>query len=751
MPEVRDPGKLSAVPEDADVAAVAAGTARPRTREWLAAAFLLYLLLSLLITWPLAVHLSDGVPHDLADPLLNTWLLWWNAHAIPFSAQWWDGPFFHPIPGVLSFSESLVGLTPLATPLQWLGAPALAAYNAAFVASFALSAFSMHLLARALGLRPGASLVAGLAFGFAPHRAADLAHLQVLSAYFIPLVFLAAHRFVQGGRRIWLGLFGGAWVLQGLSNGYFLAYTGLLFAAWLLWFARSMPDRRRAASLVFAWGLALSCLAPVLWRYSRWHAAYGFERRIEEIESFSVDVRGFLAAPPGLAHWTQGPRVAPESCLFPGITLLVLLATLLAAGWRRRPRGDGRTRLALAIVAAVTALAAAFTAVSGPWRLSLLGLTVSVKALSKPLAVALYALVLLILTSRSVRDAWRRGSVPAFYILAAAAAVVLALGPNPGAGDLKVWDKAPYYFLLELPGLSALRAPTRLATLAVFGLALVGGAALDRLVRRRGSRSSLLLVALAAGGVLWDGWLAPLPIVPAPAMTALPAEAAGASVLELPSDTERDTAAMFRATGHRRPVVNGYSGYAPPHYLALRAGLRRGEPDVLDALCEHDPVLVLLDASAQQAAALRELVLSRAGVASLGADGGREAYLLPARPPVSEPALGGRLPVRLLQGGARRAVFELERPGPVGGVLFHFGAGVSNLPAAVTIETGDNGLWKIDWRGPVAGRALRGALRDPKRVPVVIATPGAGGRLLRVRVDGDWTIEDVVPLLPRAE
>ena len=72
-------------------------------------------------------------------------------HAVPFSAEWWNGPFFHPIPGVLSFSENLVGLSPLTTRLQWLGVLPLAAYNTTFILSFALSAFSMHLLGRALG------------------------------------------------------------------------------------------------------------------------------------------------------------------------------------------------------------------------------------------------------------------------------------------------------------------------------------------------------------------------------------------------------------------------------------------------------------------------------------------------------------------------------------------------------------------------------------------------------------------------
>ena len=91
------------------------------------------------------------------------------------------------------------------------------------------------------------------------------------------------------------------------------------------------------------------------------------------------------------------------------------------------------------------------------------------------------------------------------------------------------------------------------------------------------------------------------------------------------------------------------------------------------------------------------------------------------------------------------------RPGPLGGVLLHFGAGVSGLPAAVTVETGDAGGWTIHVARPGRRpRPARGAA-GPRRVPVVIETPGASGRLFRIRVDGVWTIEEVVPLAPRAE
>jgi hypothetical protein len=738
------------VPEELLSAPPLGGTSRAAPAARLLGVFLVYGLLAVLATFPLAARLADAVPHDLMDPLLNTWLLWWNAHAAPFSAAWWSGPFFHPIPGVLSFSENLVGLAPLTAPPQWLGVRPLVVYNAAFILSFALSAFSMHLLGRALGLRPGLSFVAGLAYGFAPYRAAHLAHLQVLSAYFIPLAFLGAHRFVDSGRRGWLVFFAVAWVLLGLTNGYYLVFVSLLLAAWLTWFVASMGHRRRAIQVLLAWAVACACLTPVLWRYAQWHARYGLRRRIEEIEALSADVLGLFGPAPTLAHWPGATSLAPESWLFPGLTLPVILVAFLIAWRRRKPAEEGRAALAFAAVAALAAAIAAGTAVSGPWRWALGGLTLSVKALGKPIAVALYALILAVFSSRSLESAWRRGSVPAFYLLAGLAMMVLAFGPNPAAGGLGVWDKAPYFYLLKVPGLWALRSPARAAMPGVFCLALAGAIALGRLTERRGRRGTLL-VALAAAGLLWDGWLDRIPLFEAPAEVRLPARGSVGAVLELPLGEERDTSAMYRAMTHGLPVVNGYSGYPPPHYLALRSGLERREPDMLAALREQGPVLVLVDRASADAESLERLVRSEADVLALGQEAGRSAYLLPETRPQPEPALGGRIPISVLHGSTRRGVFELGDAGPVGGLRLGFGAGVSSLPARVTVEVGDKEDWTTLWHGPIAALAFRGALRDPQHVPVILATPAASGRLLRIRVDGVWTIEEVVALRPKAE
>ena len=163
-----------------------------RTRVVLAV-FLLYLVLTVAMTWPLALAPASLVPADYGDPLLNAWILWWNAQSVPLTAQWWDAPAFHPSHDVLAFSEHLLGLTWLTSPLQWAGADPLAAHNIAFMASWILGGVAAWTLGYVLTGRADAALAGSAVFAFAPYRASQVSHLQVLTAYWMPLALAALH------------------------------------------------------------------------------------------------------------------------------------------------------------------------------------------------------------------------------------------------------------------------------------------------------------------------------------------------------------------------------------------------------------------------------------------------------------------------------------------------------------------------------------------------------------------------------
>lgn len=302
------------------------------------AALGLFLLLAVAWTWPLASSLSVRIPHDAGDPILNIWILWWNAHAVPFTGRWWDPPIFYPLSGALALSEHLAGIAIVTTPLQWAGVSPLAAYNIALILSFGLSGFFAFLLGRRLTGSALAGVCAGLAFGFAPYRASQLAHLQVLMSQWMPLALLAMHAYVKDGRRRWLVVFAGAWLIQAFSNGYFLLFFPILIALWTAWFVDWRTAPRRGLALLATWIGSSVLLVPALLHYARVHRALGLARTPGEMQRFSAKLDSVIHAGGMLKFWPSQPAETPEGFLFPGITsvALVIAAAAAAVAWQRR-------------------------------------------------------------------------------------------------------------------------------------------------------------------------------------------------------------------------------------------------------------------------------------------------------------------------------------------------------------------------------------------------------------------------------
>jgi hypothetical protein len=411
-------------------------------------AFLIFLVCTVVFTYPVARDLTTTLPHDPGDPVLETWFLWWGTHVVPFTQAWWNSGFFHPTPDVMTFSENLLGILPITAAVQWTIGNPLLAYNVAFLCSFLLSALGAYLLCFELTGRRDASFIAGFAFGFAPYRVDQVAHLQVLTAYWLPMTFFALHRYLRNRHWGWLGLFAVMYVLQALSNLYLLLYIPLAVFLWSLWFARSWRDFT-AVAIAGACGAAI--LVPMLLKYSAAHEFFGHTRDLSEIKFYSADLTAILAPGDRVANWQFLHRFnRAEGRLFPGLTVIaVITAGIFLSVRRRHPEWPAWYRVVEALFATVLALevlAFAVRVAVGPWETRVLGRVVSVTSLDHSALLILFSSLtwaatrLLInrkLTGRvpSVR-AWlsRVGKVHACFTLGlvltiAALALRLAIGP----------------------------------------------------------------------------------------------------------------------------------------------------------------------------------------------------------------------------------------------------------------------------------------------------------------------------------
>ncbi len=573
----------------------------------------LFAALSIAWTWPLVMRLGSRVAFDPGDPFLNTWILWWNSRAIPFTDEWWSPPIFYPMRDALALSEHLAGTALFTTPLIHLGATPAFAYNVALLLSYTLSGFFTYALTRRLSGSAPAALCAGLAFAFAPIRAGQLSHLQVLTTQWLPLQLLALHAYLESGRRRWLGVFGCAWLLQALSNGYYLLFAPVLLAAWLAWF---VVAARRWAALC---GIGAACLvaslplAPGVFMYLDVHRALGLARSRGEMIRLSAGPQSFLDPPPMLALWRAGRQGPTEDFLFPGITVVAVVAAAL-------------------VCLAFTRLRTTRKSLAGPF---------------------------------------------VFYVAATLLMAALTLGPAAPGDGVVGWLK-PYEWLVRLPGYAGLRVPARFGMLMALCLSVAGGLGLAMLMPagRIGRAGAAGIVAL---GISLDGWMRPLPVSAPPARVPLP-EVAGAAVLELPpSDPNVNIRAMFRSMSHRRPLINGYSGYIPPHFAILGHSLRRKDPSALIELARGRPVQIVLAERDDPTGHYRRLVESLPGIGRPELSGAGKGGLAAGAAAATQPPRGDVLRVH-----SDSAAAQPRGAGPrvrAGGAELRVSAGES-LPAA---------------------------------------------------------------------
>src|SRR5262245_11291901 len=226
----------------------------PSARE-LAAVALFFVAATLVATYPLMVRASYAIPGGLGDPALVTFLLAWDADRIGHGLRgFWDAPFLYPHRHTLAYAEHMFGVAIFTAPLQWLTRNAVLVYNIAFVGSYTLAGVGIYGLTRELFGRKDAALLAAIAFVFNPYRASQITHLQVLMAGWMPLALWALHRYFATGSRRALAAFAAAFVLQALSNGYFLFFfsiaTAVIVAVELAW--PRLPRARIIADLTIA-------------------------------------------------------------------------------------------------------------------------------------------------------------------------------------------------------------------------------------------------------------------------------------------------------------------------------------------------------------------------------------------------------------------------------------------------------------------------------------------------------------------
>ena len=580
----------------------------------------LYVALSIVLTWPLALGIGRDVPGDLGDSLLNMWILGWGVQHVPqlltFQISWadfWNANIFHPDPLALALSEHLFGQTLQVLPVYWVTGNIILCYNLLFISTFALSGFGTYLLVRDLTGDKRAAFIAGLVYGFLPYRIASVPHVQVMSSQWMPFALWGLNRFVTAGSRSGLIAGAGALVMQNWSCGYYLLYFAPfapLFILHRMWTVGTWRSARTWGGLLVAAAVTLGLTLPFLLPYSAAQNMFGFERTFGEVVLYSANVWSYVTASENLRLWGHALRYFPhgegETFLgfIPWFLAAVALVALLWPSAEERssapPAARWRTYVAAFLLfAVVTQLIAVMSVVLfGGFDLKFLGVMISARTPQRLLMQFIVSLALLLVLSPRARvESLRIARSPIFLALALTVlAMWLSLGPIPKAGDSLVSGFGLYNVLYDyVPGFNGVRAPARYAMIAGMYLAVLAGYGMQRGLAHIAPFTRALAVIVCGALILVEGAAIPMeinrawnqneamppsqvfPYRQAPAVyqrvAALPQ---GSAISEFPyGDAAWEIRYVYYSAAHGKPITNGYSGNFPPRYKERVARLMR--------------------------------------------------------------------------------------------------------------------------------------------------------------------------------
>jgi hypothetical protein len=563
-----------------------------------------YAALLLVLAYPAWLRAADHQLGGGNDPWLFIWTIGWNVHALT-TAPWaiFDANIFYPHPNTLAYSEHLIGTVIFAAPVVWLTGSQLLATNVVALMSIFLSAVGAWMLCRRLGLSQAAAFLAGLIFAFTPPRFERLDQLHLTTIHWIPFALAYLHGYFQSGRARDLRWAAAFFSLQALTSGHGTAMLTLGAAIVICCrFAAGEPLllRKRIRAIGVPGVLLMAPVALVLIPYLRARREVGLVRDLDDVGvsasswvSSASHVDTFLLSLLPDWHWLT---VQPDVYLFPGILVVVLAVAAIAPPRRDVPAAEREPGRGMRLLAGTLSLLAASQILLGLLVLAYdgvnlrVGRTVLLRAHGwEPwMYAAVAAAARAAIAGRvpfaplrglaRVRQHWASSGSLGIYLVMLLFTMWMTIGPPLG-----VWQ-----WIYWIPGLSFIRVPSRFMLLGMLAIGIVAAFGFERLTASlTPSRRKVVTAALA---LLMAGEFATMPVdvrpypIDPPAIDRwLAAQPKPFSVAEFPIPNtpleaivaRRNLIYMLYSMVHFQPLVQGYSGIAPPGYYELEQTLMR--------------------------------------------------------------------------------------------------------------------------------------------------------------------------------
>lgn len=584
------------------------------------AAFAFYLVLTIVFLWPLPARLATSVS-DQGDPLLNTWILNWDCWAFTHQLlHLFAAPIFAPAHLPLAYSEHMTGIALLVYPFYLAGVSPIALHGIASILGITLSGYGAFVLARLVARSTPAALLAGIFHAFVSFRISHFPHVQILWSGWLPLILAALIAFRRNPSRRNAALFAAAFVMNALSNIYFMLFVSvaMLLTIWLFAIAERHDGayRRRLAGALIVAGLVL---LPFNLPYAIVSNEYKMTRFMGEALAGSASWTDWLMPAPN--NVLYGPLAnpdleRPERQLFPGLLSLMLFAVaifLTRAGDETaiepRPPSERRRTLRIIDINILCFGVLAYLGMAMQDTHLIIRNTVIFAYSGADLPLTFMLLLTIVRFTIAIPRALGGGTLrerlakSRFSVDAWAALVWIAVGFLGSFGRNGFF--AEFLFRRTMI-FRSLRALARFAVISYVGLAVwmaLGIVALLSYVPSATWRRILIAVLFVATlidinfRVRWEQ------------VNEMPGQAdiwlrdhgrsAGGSTLQLPMNKYATMFLyMLGATVHHAPIMNGTSGFEPPVHRKLREmeDAATYNDEFLDTIERNGGALVLVHA-----------------------------------------------------------------------------------------------------------------------------------------------------------
>ena len=230
-------------------------------------AALVYLLVALVVFYPITLNMAGTAPGTGGDTYQNLWDIWWvnyatfNLHSSVYSTTLID----YPVGANLAFQTMPPLFAYISAPFQGVSIPF--AYNILFFSGFVIAGLGMFALADYITKNKYAAFFAGIIFSFSAfHIAQGIAHIEWISIGFAPLAILFFLKLIKEERKyrnaVWLAVsFSLIILMEGVESMLMASmFLFFVFLAYLI----NPGTRHFFKSIVFWKGLGIAIVIVVL-------------------------------------------------------------------------------------------------------------------------------------------------------------------------------------------------------------------------------------------------------------------------------------------------------------------------------------------------------------------------------------------------------------------------------------------------------------------------------------------------------